>query len=148
MTHLGCLWTQWRQTPASRSGTTPAPYPGPPPEQGPLGPQPGRPPPGWEPPHWCPRGQDGQHRVHLTGGQSRPHNRQAAHPGHQPYGDRAALLCPAERLLGTELPELEHGCPSPEGRPQECSISGLGVGEGQGRPALRALDSNNRGSSK
>lgn len=29
-----------------------------------------------------------------------------------------------------------------------CSVSGLGAGEGQGRPALGALDSNNRGSSK
>ena len=50
---------------------------------------------------------------------------QVAHPGHQPQDDRAALLCPAEGLLGTELPELEHGRPSPAGRPQECSISGL-----------------------
>ena len=63
-------------------------------------------------------------------------------------GDGAALLCPAEGLPGTELPELEHGCPSPAGRPQECSISGLGVGEGQGRPARGAVDSNYRGSSK
>ena len=113
-----------------------------------LGPQPGRPPPGWELPHWCPRGQDGQHRVHLTGGQSRPQSGRAAHPGHQPQGDGAALLCPAEGLPGTELPELEHGCPSPAGRPQECSVIGLGAGEGQGRPARGAVDSNYRGSSK
>ena len=85
---------------------------------------------------------------HLTGGKSRPQSGLAPQPGHQPQGDGAALLCPAEGLPGTELPELENGCPGPAGRPQECSISRLGVGEGQGRPALGALDSNNRGSTK
>ena len=74
--------------------------------------------PGWEPHHWCPHGQDGQHRVHLTGGQSRPQSRRVAHPGHQPQGDSAGLLCPGEGLLGTELPELEHSHPSPAGRPR------------------------------
>lgn len=57
-------------------------------------------------------------------------------PGHS-----AAPQCPAEGLPGTELPELERGCPSPAGRSQEWSVSGLGVGEGQGRPAFGALDS-------
>ena len=80
--------------------------------------------PGWEPHHWCPHGQDGQHRVHLTGGQSRPQSRRVAHPGHQPQGDSAGLLCPGEGLLGTELPELEHSHPSPAGRPRSARSVG------------------------
>jgi len=80
---------------------------------------PGCPPPGWELPHWChmwlgravpcPR---------WTGGQSRPQSRRAAHPGDQTQGDSAALLCSAEGLPGTELPELEYRHPSPAGRPR------------------------------
>ena len=91
----------------------------------PLGLQPGCPPPGWELPHWChmwlgravpcPR---------WTGGQSRPQSGRAARPGHQPQGDGAALLCPAEGLPGTEPPELEHGHPSPAGRPRSARPAG------------------------
>ena len=56
-------------------------------------------------------------------------------PGHS-----AAPRCPAEGLPGTELTELERGCPSPAGRSQEWAVSGLGAGEGQGWPALEVLD--------
>ena len=60
----------------------------------------------------------------LTGGQSRPQSGRAAHPGHQPQGDGAALLCPAEGLPGTELPELECGHLSPAGRPRSAWSAG------------------------
>ena len=39
-------------------------------------------------------------------------------------GDGAALLCPAEGLPGTELPELERGHPSPVGRPRSARSVG------------------------
>ena len=40
-------------------------------------------------------------------------------PGHS-----AAPPCPAEGLPGTELPELEHGHPSPAGRPRSARSAG------------------------
>ena len=108
--------------------------------------------PGWELPHWCPRGQDGQHRVHLTGGQSRPQSGRAAHPGYQPQGDGAALLCPAEGLPGTEWPELERGHPSSAGRPRSARSAGWekerdkeGQPMGQWTPTTGAHPSDPRG---
>ena len=55
---------------------------------------------------------------------AKPQSGRVAHRGHQPQGDGAALLCSAEGLPGTELPELERGHPSPVGRPRSARSVG------------------------
>ena len=67
-------------------------------------------------------------------------------------GDGAALLCPAEGLPGTELPELERGHPSPVGRPRSARSAGgeqerdkEGQPVGQWTPTTGAHPSDPRG---
>ena len=63
-------------------------------------------------------------------------------------GGRRCSAVPSRRAPGHWAAWTGARPPQSCGKAQECSVSGLGAGEGQGRPALGALDSNNRGSSK
>ena len=128
-------------------GLWPAPSPGPSPEEGlwvhslAALPRMGATPlvptwPGWAAP--CPLNRRAKQATEQASGTPRSPT---------PGGQRWSAV-PRRRAPGHWAAWTGAQPPQSCGKAQEYSVSGLGAGEGQGRPALGALDSNNRGSSK